>query len=171
MTYSNWPIVERSSNGAAGLITCLRRTFVTFRIPNEVASDGGPEFTATATRQFLQDWGVDHRLSSVSFPHSNCRAEVGVKTVKRLIADNTGPNGDLDTDAFQRAICSSTEIHPTETQNFHLQCASLVIQSGISFRFLQEDTLPTINKANAYQNTPKDYLHWQSAIVCTYRTR
>ena len=53
---------------------------------------------------FFQDWGVHHRLSSVSFPHSNCRAEVGVKTVKRLIADNTGPNGDLDTDAFQRAM-------------------------------------------------------------------
>jgi hypothetical protein len=102
--YSNWPIVERSSNGAVGLITCLRRTFVTFGIPDELASDGGPEFTATATRQFHQDWGVHHRLSSVSFPHSNCRAEVGVKTVKRLIADNTGPNGDLDTDAFQRAM-------------------------------------------------------------------
>ncbi|XP_063436853.1 uncharacterized protein K02A2.6-like [Mytilus trossulus] len=102
--YSNWPIVERSSNGAAGLITCLRRTFVTFGIPDELASDGGPEFTSTATRQFLRDWGVHHRLSSVSFPHSNCRAEVGVKTVKRMIADNTGPKGDLDTDAFQRAM-------------------------------------------------------------------
>ncbi|CAG2222073.1 unnamed protein product [Mytilus edulis] len=102
--YSNWPIVERSSNGAAGLITCLRRTFVTFGIPDELASDGGPEFTSTATKQFLRDWGVHHRLSSVSFPHSNCRAEVGVKTVKRMIADNTGPKGDLDTDAFQRAM-------------------------------------------------------------------
>ena len=102
--YSNWPIVERASNGADGLITCLRRTFVTFGIPDELASDGGPEFTAVATRQFLSDWGVHHRLSSVAYPHSNCRAEVGVKTVKRLLMDNTGPTGDLDTDAFQRAM-------------------------------------------------------------------
>ncbi|XP_060605955.1 uncharacterized protein LOC132758355 [Ruditapes philippinarum] len=102
--YSNWPIVERSSNGAEGLITSLRRTFVTFGIPDELTSDGGPEFTATTTRQFLKDWGVHHRLSSVAFPHSNCRAEIGVKTVKRLIADNTGRNGDLNTDAFQRAM-------------------------------------------------------------------
>ncbi|XP_053385871.1 uncharacterized protein LOC128550595 [Mercenaria mercenaria] len=102
--YSNWPIVERSANGSTGLIDSLRKTFVTFGIPDELASDGGPEFTSTATRDFLKTWGVHHRLSSVAFPHSNCRAEVGVKTVKRMITDNTGPNGELNTDAFQRAI-------------------------------------------------------------------
>ena len=72
---------------------------VTYGIPDECASDGGPEFIATATRQFLKEW-----LSSVAFPHSNCRAEVGVKTIKRLITDNTGTHGELDTDALQRAI-------------------------------------------------------------------
>lgn len=102
--YSNWPIVEQSAVGAQGLITCLRRIFVTYRIPDELASDGGPEFTATATRQFLSDWGVHHRLSSVAFPHSNCRAEIGVKTVKRLLMDNTSSSGDIDTDSFQRAM-------------------------------------------------------------------
>ena len=47
---------------------------------------------------------MSHRLSSVTFPHSNCRAEIGVKTVKRLLMDNTGDSGDLDTDKFQRAM-------------------------------------------------------------------
>ena len=72
--------------------------------PEELASDGGPEYTSTDTRQFLRTWGVNHRLSSVAFPHSNCRAEVAVKTMKRLITDNTGGKGDLDTDAVQRAV-------------------------------------------------------------------
>ena len=51
-------------------------------IPDECATDSGPKFTATATQQFLKEWGVCHRLSSVMFPHSNCRVEAGDKTVK-----------------------------------------------------------------------------------------
>ena len=77
---------------------------MTFGISDELSSDGGPEFTASATQNFLRDWGVRHRISSVGFPHSNCRAEVAVKTIKRLISDNTLPDGGLDTDQFQRAM-------------------------------------------------------------------
>ena len=102
--YSNWPVVERASDGAQGLISCLRRVFATFGIADELSSDGGPEFTAAATRTFLTNWGVHHRLSSVAFPHSNSRAEVGVKTSKRMIMDNTDARGRLDTDKFQRAM-------------------------------------------------------------------
>ena len=47
---------------------------------------------------------MHHRLSSVAFPHSNCRAEVGVKTVKRLITGNIGKDGAINIDAFQAAI-------------------------------------------------------------------
>ena len=102
--YSNWPIVERAEDGAQGLIKILRNTFATYGIPDELSSDGGPEFIAHATRKFLCQWGVHHRLSSVAFPHSNCRAEVGVKTVKRLITGNVGKDGAINVDAFQEAI-------------------------------------------------------------------
>ena len=102
--YSNWPIIDRAKNGSRGLINVLRRTFSTYDIPDELSSDGGPEFIANDTDQFLTSWGVHHRLSSVAYPHSNCRAKIGVKTMKRLIMSNTGPNGTLDTDTLQRAI-------------------------------------------------------------------
>ena len=103
--YTNWPIVEKVNiGGATNLINCLRRIFVTYGIPDELTSDGGPEFSASATETFLKNWGVHHRRSSTAYPHSNCRAEIAVKTVKRMITSNTGPNGDLDTDKFQRAI-------------------------------------------------------------------
>ena len=59
-------------------------------------------YTHHNTQEFLANWGVCHQIS-VAFPHSNCRAEIGVKTTKRLITDNTGPYGELDTNKFQRA--------------------------------------------------------------------
>ena len=43
--YTNWPVVERASQGASGLISAFRRYFSTFGIAEELASDGGPEFT------------------------------------------------------------------------------------------------------------------------------
>ena len=94
-------IVEKAKAGAQGLIQCLRKCFTTYGIPDELSSDGGPEFIASATRIFLQQWGVHHRLSSVAFPHSNCRVEIGVKSMKRLITNNTGLN---NIDDFQQAI-------------------------------------------------------------------
>ena len=104
--YSNWPTVFRSENGATGLVTHLRNMFSTFGIPEELTTDGGPQFTAGVTQQFLKNWGVRHRLSSVANPHANCRAELGVKQVKRIIADNCSPSGSLNVDKFQQAILS-----------------------------------------------------------------
>ena len=102
--YSNWPIIQQAKDGAAGLIKSLREIFSTYGVPDELTSDGGTEYMAHTTQKFLQLWAVQHRVSSVAFPHSNCRAEIGVKTSKRLIMNNTAPDGDLNTDKFQRAI-------------------------------------------------------------------
>ena len=102
--YSNWPVVELASDGANGLVSALRRIFVTYGIAEELSSDGGPQYTSTAVQTFLKNWGVHHRLSSVAFPHSNSRAEIAVKTIKRMIMENTNPRGSLDTDRFQRAM-------------------------------------------------------------------
>ena len=101
--YSHWPIVTQSREGAKELIHTLRDTFATYGIPDSITSDGGPEFTSQITRTFLKDWNVHHRISSAYHPHANCRAEVGVKSTKRLIAGNTGPGGTL-TDSFHKAM-------------------------------------------------------------------
>ena len=61
-------------------------------------------FPAEETQRLLSNWGVHHRLSSVALAHSNGRAELGVKTCKRMLMDNTGPNGEIDLDKFQRAM-------------------------------------------------------------------
>ena len=104
--YSGWLSVYDvgKKEGAQGLITALKTHFTTFGISLEVASDGGPEYIATATDKFLKDWGVRHRLSSSYFPHSNQRAELGVKSAKRMLRENVSTNGSLDTDSFKRAL-------------------------------------------------------------------
>ena len=78
--------------------------------------------THTNTREFFNTWGVHHRLLSVAFPHGNRRAEIGVKTVKRMLMDNTGPNGELDTDAFQRAILQYRNTPDRDTKLLPAMC-------------------------------------------------
>ena len=91
-------------SGARGLISCLRSLFATFGVPEEFSSDGGPEFTASATNEFFKNWGVKHRISSAYHPQSNGRAEVAVKSAKRLLRSNTSPNGSLNHDKLQILI-------------------------------------------------------------------
>ena len=79
----------------------LQQTFATYGIPDEPSSDGGPKYI---THHFYLNGEFHHRLSSVAFPHSNCRVEVGNKTIKRLITDNVGRECSLVVDKFQRAI-------------------------------------------------------------------
>lgn len=93
-----------SLSGARGLISCLRSFFSTFGVPEELASDGGPEFKADATAEFLHRWGVKHRISSAYHPQSNGRAEVAVKSAKRLLRSNVGTTGSLDNDRLLRAL-------------------------------------------------------------------
>ena len=93
-----------TQSGARGLIRCLRQWFSSFGVPRELASDGGPEFAADLTAQFLKTWGVEHRVSSAYFPRVNGRAEVAVKTAKRLMRSNDGQGEMINNDKFLRAI-------------------------------------------------------------------
>lgn len=99
-----WPMVYHQDGKSEVLITTLKNLFITFGIPEELASDGGPQFMAYDTHDFLLRYGVHHCHSSMGFPHRNCHTKVGVKTVKRMLESNIGPDGELDMDKFQRVI-------------------------------------------------------------------
>ena len=103
--YSGWPCVSRCCDESADeLVRLLRTYFCSYGVPEEIASDGASVFMSATTKRFLGVWGVSQRISSAYFPHSNLRAETGVKSVKRLIADNTGTGGSLETDSFAAAL-------------------------------------------------------------------
>ena len=84
--------------------------FSTFGAPEELTTDGGTPYKVAITQKFVSDWGVRHRLSSVANPHSNARAEVGVKQVKRITAENISTTGSFDEDAFHKAILTYRNI-------------------------------------------------------------
>ena len=89
---------------AKGLVKKTRDYFCALNIPEEIATDGGPQMTSTLFQQSLKAWGLHHSLSSAYLPHSNGRAEIAVKSGKRLLRDNVGRGGNLDNDRFMRAV-------------------------------------------------------------------
>ena len=104
--YSAWVSISMSRTEGSGskfVISELRKWFAIYGVPEEISSDGGPPYTSHEVGAFLSAWGVRHRVSSARYPQSNGRAELSVKTAKRLIYDNT-KHGSLDTDSFVRAL-------------------------------------------------------------------
>jgi transposase InsO family protein len=105
--YTGWVTVAKgpsTGNTAAALIQELRTAFTLYGAPVELSTDGGPQFSSQSTQSFLRNWGVKWRVSSAHYPQSNGRAELAVKTAKRLLRDNISPNGDLNTDTAARAL-------------------------------------------------------------------
>ena len=92
------------TNGSAGLCAALRSLFCIFGVPSEISTDGAPEFSSHETKMFLRKWGIKHRMSSAYFAASNGRAELAVKATKRLLMENTGADGSLNTDKMVRAL-------------------------------------------------------------------
>ena len=144
--FSGWADVFGTSlgsniAGAVALVRLLRTYFATFGVPDEISTDGGPEFTAFASQQFLKTWGVEHRVSSAYFPQSDGRAEVAVKAAKRLLIDNVSPRGNLNNDLFLRALLqlrntpdADCGMSPAETVFGHpLQNAFLFVNRSPKF--------------------------------------
>jgi len=146
--------VGTNEAGAQGLCKALRRLMVTFGVPIEVSSDGGPEFKAGETKSFFNKWGIRHRLSSVSFPSSNGRAELAVKAAKRLLMDNISPNGSLDNDAMVRALLVHRN---TPDPGCKLSPAQILLGHPL------RDTLPWISKDVMVFNNPEITPQWKEA--------
>jgi hypothetical protein len=64
----------------------------------------GANLTAKVVKDMMKDYVIHHRISSVANQHANARAELGVKTVKRMLRDNVSARGTLDRAAVSRAL-------------------------------------------------------------------
>ena len=114
--FSGWSCIYHFKAGtinSMNLINIWRDLYIFYGAPVEFSSDGWPQFTAQVFQQFLQDWGIAHHLSLAGYPQPNGRAELGVKTSKRIILDNTNHDGSLNSGNAARVIhqCWNTPIH------------------------------------------------------------
>jgi len=103
--YTGWVSICRFREATAETLKQeLRTMFGIYGAPEELATDGGQPFASHNIQRFLRDWGVRWRQSSSYYPQSNGRAELAVKTAKRILQENTSANGDIHTDRVARAL-------------------------------------------------------------------
>ena len=142
---SGWTEIFRTkagsqAAGSKGLCEALRQVFAIFGVPDDLSSDGGPEFSATETNDLLERWGVNHTLSSAYFPQSNGRAEVVVRITKRLLEDNLGPDGSINNDKIVRALL---QLRNTLDRDCNLSPAEVLFGRPL------KDAMPRLDKSVA----------------------
>ena len=110
------------------LIALFRDLFIAYGAPTEISSDGGSQFISDIFKKFLSDWDIHHRLSSVSYPQSNGRAEIAVRAGKRIIYDNVSSDGSLNNDKAARAIL---QYRSTPLPDINLSPAQILLHRNI----------------------------------------
>jgi hypothetical protein len=64
----------------------------------------------------MEDYGIHHRISSVANPHTNARAELGVKTVNRMLMIIMSTKGILDRGVVSRALLQLRNTQDRDSQ-------------------------------------------------------
>ena len=73
---------------ANALTNICQEFFTAYGVPEEISSNGGPQFTSTSFQNVCKQWKIQHWCSSVAYPQSNSRTGVAFKTSKRIIQEN-----------------------------------------------------------------------------------
>ena len=127
--YSGWLMIYPVNQHpqCRHVIACLRTIFSTYGVPEVLFSDGGLPFQGQEVVNFLRIWKVNHKTSSASYPQGNGRAELAVKSAKRLLRDNT-VNGSLNTDRASNALL---QYRNTPIQHLGLSPAQMLFHRNL----------------------------------------
>ena len=86
------------------LVKTCRNLFAQFGVPEELSFDGGPPFDGYEWKRFLIQWDIAPRLSSANYAQPNGRAEMAVKSCRRMMRNNTDGNGQVHTTRMMKAL-------------------------------------------------------------------
>ncbi len=98
--YSKFPFLRKMAHGqstSATVIKFLKQIFGEIGTPRRLYTDGGPHYSSEKFKQFAQEWGFEHIMSSPHFPQSNGFIERAVQTAKSVIrkAEQEGSDPEL----------------------------------------------------------------------------
>jgi hypothetical protein len=142
--FSGWLMIfhVRCHPRSKHVVDSLRSIFTTFGAPEKLYTDGGLPFQATEVEDFLSSWKIGHVTSSALYPQSNGRAELAVKSAKRILRENTASDGSLNSDKAARALL---QYRNTPLQHLGLSPAQILYHRNL------RDSLP-INPASLKPN-------------------
>ena len=101
----SWPsICQACEGGTYDLISFLRKHFKVFDVPENITSDGGPEFASHKVQNFLKSWNVEQRTSSECYPSALTTAKLEIEFIERTLRGYTTKSEYLNYDGFNRAI-------------------------------------------------------------------
>ena len=157
--FSGWPAVWKAND--TSFSNWLRTFCSMFGIPEIISTDGGPEFMSGEVKTLLKQYGIRHRVSSAYNPHSNSRAEIGVKTVKRLLQENVDSDGSIENSRFLNALLTYKN---TPDRDMALTPAEIVLGKPLN------DFFPNVtNGLLSNHQHWKDKLSYREAALSTRR--
>ena len=102
---SGWPCVDLLAPGTKSkdVIRTLRQWFSDVGVPQELVTNGGPQFTPREFSAVCKRWQVRHIWSTPHYPQVSGSAEAAVTAMKHLVYKIT-IGGDLNVDEFRRGL-------------------------------------------------------------------
>ena len=85
--YTKYPLVDNIPNPVSShAITEKMKTYCAmFGRPDEIMTDGGPQYTGKQFKEFTKNWGICHTTCSPHYPRSNGFIERHVRHIKPII--------------------------------------------------------------------------------------
>ncbi|CAB4024342.1 sec1 family domain-containing 2 [Paramuricea clavata] len=163
----------------ADLVTYTKSIFARHRIPREVKSDNGPQYTSQEFGKFAQEWNIQHTTTSPYHPQANGLAERSVQTVKNLLnkanRDGRDPyvsileyrNTPIDQVASPAQLLMSRRLRSVVPTTKSLLQPKVIDEDLASSKLIIKKTFRNCIMTEA----PKNFLQYHNASKLAYKAR
>ena len=111
-----------------------------FGRPDEIMTDGGPQYSGKQFKEFTKNWGICHTMSSPHYPRSNGFIERNVRHVKPIIRKTIRNGEDIQLTLLNlRATPIDTGLPSPAEMIFDRPIPTMLPQRGMPARIEQRE--------------------------------